>query len=130
MQDHAKHWRGARLRKFSTSSVLDDIALVLQRPVESAQYCFIDYQTELRQHGIAISMSGNGNCYDNAIVEACPIIPRIIGCCALQNHQNRNDLAYQVWAFIPLAYVLTQLWHASPQAARRSAGETPYAGNG
>jgi putative transposase len=41
----------------------------LRRSIESAQYCSIDYQAELRRHGIRISMSGKGNCYDNAMVE-------------------------------------------------------------
>jgi putative transposase len=34
-----------------------------------SQYCAIDYQAELRRNGIRISMSGKGNCYDNAMVE-------------------------------------------------------------
>jgi putative transposase len=34
-----------------------------------SQYCSIDYQAELRRHGVCISMSGKGNCYDNAMVE-------------------------------------------------------------
>lgn len=34
-----------------------------------SQYCSIDYQSEIRKHGALISMSGKGNCYDNAIVE-------------------------------------------------------------
>jgi transposase InsO family protein len=34
-----------------------------------SQYCSVDYQAELRRHGILISMSGRGNCYDNAMVE-------------------------------------------------------------
>ena len=34
-----------------------------------SQYCSIDYQALLRQRGILISMSGRGNCYDNAMVE-------------------------------------------------------------
>ena len=42
---------------------------MLRRPVESAQYCSIDYQSELKKHGALISMSGKGNCFDNAIVE-------------------------------------------------------------
>ena len=42
---------------------------VLRRPVESAQYCSIEYQALLRSKGILISMSGKGNCYDNAMVE-------------------------------------------------------------
>jgi putative transposase len=33
------------------------------------QYCSIDYQAELKKHGILISMSGKGYCYDNAMVE-------------------------------------------------------------
>ena len=35
-----------------------------------SQYCSHDYQKLLRQHGFKVSMSGKGNCYDNAAVEA------------------------------------------------------------
>ena len=34
-----------------------------------SQYCSHDYQKLLRQHGFKVSMSGKGNCYDNAVVE-------------------------------------------------------------
>ena len=34
-----------------------------------SQYCSHDYQKLLRQHGFKVSMSGKGNCYDNAAVE-------------------------------------------------------------
>ena len=34
-----------------------------------SQYCSHDYQKILRQHGFKASMSGKGNCYDNAAVE-------------------------------------------------------------
>jgi putative transposase len=34
-----------------------------------SQYCAIEYQAVLKKHGIAISMSGKGNCYDNSVVE-------------------------------------------------------------
>jgi transposase InsO family protein len=52
-------------------------ALTMRRPAaglihhsdRGSQYCSIDYQAELRRHGILISMSGKGNCYDNAMVE-------------------------------------------------------------
>ena len=52
-------------------------ALTMRRPPEGlihhsdrgSQYCSIDYQAVLRRHGIRISMSGKGNCYDNAMVE-------------------------------------------------------------
>ena len=52
-------------------------ALTMRRPPEGlihhsdrgSQYCSVDYQAELRRHGITISMSGKGNCFDNAMVE-------------------------------------------------------------
>ena len=50
-------------------SIHASILEALRRSVESAQYCSVDYQAELRRHGIRISMSGKGNCYDNAMVE-------------------------------------------------------------
>ena len=34
-----------------------------------SQYCSHDYQQILREHGFKASMSGKGNCYDNAAVE-------------------------------------------------------------
>jgi putative transposase len=34
-----------------------------------SQYCSHDYQNILRQNGFKMSMSGKGNCYDNAAVE-------------------------------------------------------------
>ena len=52
-------------------------ALAIRRPGEGlthhadrgSQYCSTAYQDELRKHGIRISMSGKGNCFDNAVVE-------------------------------------------------------------
>jgi transposase InsO family protein len=52
-------------------------AIVIRRPPaglihhadRGGQYCAIEYQAELRRHRILISMSGKGNCYDNAMVE-------------------------------------------------------------
>lgn len=34
-----------------------------------SQYCSHDYQKILPEHGFKVSMSGKGNCYDNAAVE-------------------------------------------------------------
>ncbi len=34
-----------------------------------SQYCAIQYQMKLKEYGIITSMSGKGNCYDNAVVE-------------------------------------------------------------
>jgi len=35
-----------------------------------SQYTSYDYQSALKSHGIACSMSGRGNCWDNAVVES------------------------------------------------------------
>jgi putative transposase len=35
-----------------------------------SQYCSDDYRRMLRDHGFVASMSGRGNCYDNAMVES------------------------------------------------------------
>ena len=47
----------------------DPFMVVLRRPLENKQYCSNEYQADLRRNGIVISMSGKGNCYDNAMVE-------------------------------------------------------------
>ena len=52
-------------------------AIAVRRPAaglihhadRGSQYCSLDYQAELRKNGIVISMSGKGNCFDNAMVE-------------------------------------------------------------
>ena len=52
-------------------------AVVKRRPAaglihhsdRGSQYCSMDYQAELDALGILISMSGRGNCFDNAMVE-------------------------------------------------------------
>src|SRR5829696_8612903 len=52
-------------------------ALVVRRPEagllhhsdRGSPYCSIEYQAELRKHGVLISMSGKGNGYDNSMVE-------------------------------------------------------------
>jgi len=54
-----------------------DMAVHLRRPPEGcifhsdrgSQYCSYDYQKKLQAYGLRPSMSGKGNCYDNASVE-------------------------------------------------------------
>ena len=41
---------------------------LLHHSDRGSQYCSVEYQAELRKRGILISMSGKGNCYDNAMV--------------------------------------------------------------
>lgn len=42
---------------------------LIQHTDRGSQYCSDDYQRLLKAHGIIPSMSGKGNCYDNAMVE-------------------------------------------------------------
>lgn len=54
-----------------------NMAIALRQPSKGcihhtdrgSQYCSHDYQKILRQHGFQVSMSGTGNCFDNAAVE-------------------------------------------------------------
>jgi len=43
---------------------------LLQHSDRGSQYTSEDYQRALRDHGIDCSMSGRGNCWDNAVVES------------------------------------------------------------
>lgn len=53
------------------------MAITMRRPPRGlihhsdrgSQYCSLDYQAMLKANAITISMSGKGNCYDNAMVE-------------------------------------------------------------
>jgi putative transposase len=53
------------------------MAIALRRPSKGcvhhsdrgSQYCSHDYRKSLRLHGFKVSMSGKGNCYDNAAME-------------------------------------------------------------
>jgi putative transposase len=42
---------------------------ILHHSDRGSQYCSYDYQRILGRHGFILSMSGKGNCYDNAMVE-------------------------------------------------------------
>ena len=42
---------------------------VIHHSDRGSQYCSYDYQKLLKSHGFIVSMSGKGNCYDNAVVE-------------------------------------------------------------
>ena len=46
------------------------IAGLIHHADRGSQYCSIEYQAELRKHGIRISMSGTGNCFDCENVRA------------------------------------------------------------
>lgn len=43
---------------------------VIHHSDRGSQYCSNAYQALLKQHGFVCSMSGSGNCYDNAVMES------------------------------------------------------------
>jgi putative transposase len=43
---------------------------LLQHSDRGSQYTSDDYQRALKDHGIECSLSGRGNCWDNAVVES------------------------------------------------------------
>ncbi len=69
----------ATSKRLKRKLVIDALqrAIALRQPPEDvtfhsdrgSQYCSHDYQKLLRKHGFKASMSGKGNCYDNAAVE-------------------------------------------------------------
>jgi putative transposase len=65
-----------RLKKDLAMTALRQAIVMRQPPLgtihhsdRGSQYCSQDYQQMLRENGFMISMSGRGNCYDNAMVE-------------------------------------------------------------
>lgn len=70
-------WAASNRMKRDLSIRALKMAIALRRPPKGcihhtdrgSQYCSHDYQKILRQHGFQVSMSGTGNCYDNAAVE-------------------------------------------------------------
>ena len=83
-----------------------NMAIALRRPPKGcihhsdrgSQYCSHDYQKILRQHGFKVSMSGKGNCYDNAAMETFFKTITYDDCYAFiyRAAQGRTDLAAPV----------------------------------
>ena len=65
-----------RLKRDLALQALDRAAALRNQPPgcihhtdRGSQFCSHDYQKRLQQLGFTVSMSGKGNCYDNAAVE-------------------------------------------------------------
>jgi putative transposase len=84
-----------------------NMAIALRRPPKGcihhsdrgSQYCSHDYQKILRQHGFNVSMSGKGNCYDNAAMETFfkTIKAELIW---RQKWQTRRDVEVAIFEYI------------------------------
>lgn len=47
-----------------------EVREVFRRPIESTQHACAEYQAVLAAHGMRVSMSRKGNCWDNAVAES------------------------------------------------------------
>ena len=93
-----------------------------------SQYCSTEYQAELRKHGILVSMSSKGNCYDNAMVETFfkTLKSELVWRTAFQTRAEANDaLARYIDGFYNPIRRHSALDHVSPaQFERRAASST------
>ena len=92
---------------------------VLRRPLESGQYCSRDFQTLLSQYGMLASMSGTGNCFDNAPMESfwhSLKVERVHGA----GYETRAQAKRDVFSYIELFYNVerrhSSLGYLSPRA--------------
>jgi len=95
-------------------------ALTMRRPPEGlihhsdrgSQYCSVDYQATLRLDGVPISMSGKGNCYDNAMVETfCQALTKGLPDRNLATTCGRIRLAVTSCSTLPL--MMASNWFAT-----------------
>ncbi len=67
-----------------------------------SQYTSHDYQTMLTARGITVSMSGTGNCYDNALMES--FFGTLKTECVTQRYPTRAGARRDIFAFIEVWY--------------------------
>lgn len=76
---------------------------LLHHSDRGSQYTSQGYQNLLKQHGIAISMSGKGDCYDNALMES------FFGtvkeeCVERQKYQTRAEARQSIFEYLEVFY--------------------------
>ena len=119
----------AMSERMTASLVCDALTMALwrrQRPRgvivhtdRGSQYCSKAYQALLAKHDLACSMSGKGNCYDNAVAESffhSLKVELIHG----QRFHHRHTLRQEVFEYIEVDYNRTRrhsaLDYISPEA--------------
>ena len=117
-----------------TQLVIDALAMaVLQRKPpqgvihhsdRGSQYCSDAYQALLSKHGFICSMSGKGNCYDNAVMESfyhTLKIELVYG----QRYRTRREAQMAIFDYIEIFYnrqrLHSSLDYQTPEAFERAA---------
>jgi len=71
---------------------------------QGSQYASGDFQTLLNRNGIRPSMSGRGNCYDNAITETFFHTLKTVRLRRIKNYQTREEAKSSVFEYIEVFY--------------------------
>jgi putative transposase len=76
---------------------------LLHHSDRGSQYTSLGYQGLLKQHGIEISMSGKGDCYDNALMES------FFGtvkeeCIERKNYKTRSEARQDIFEYLEVFY--------------------------
>ncbi len=100
---------------------------LLHHSDRGSQYTSSGYQTLLKQYGIEISMSGKGDCYDNALMES------FFGtvkeeCAEQQTYRTRAEARQSVFEYLEVFYNRqrkhSSLGYLSPATYEQIKGET------
>lgn len=86
---------GHKKRKFVSGLLLDSD--------RDSQYASHEYQALLKNHGIVCSMSGKGDCYDNAVIESF-FHSLKVECIYNQLFSTRNDAKSAIFDYIEIFY--------------------------
>ncbi len=97
---------------------------VIHHSDRGSQYCSDAYQTSLSQHGFVCSMSGKGNCYDNAVMESfyhTLKVELVYG----HRYRTRGEAQTAVFDYIEIFYnrerIHSSLGYQTPEAFERAA---------
>ena len=92
-----------------------------EHALRSTEYTSHDYQALLAKHGIYVSMSGVGNCYDNAPMES--FIGKLKSECATASFTTRAVARQVIFEYIEVWYnrqrLHSSLGYLSPVAFER-----------
>jgi putative transposase len=97
---------------------------VIHHSDRGSQYCSDAYQAQLLKHGFICSMSGKGNCYDNAVMESfyhTLKVELVYG----QRYQTRGKAQTAIFDYIEIFYnrqrIHSSLNYQTPEAFERAA---------
>ena len=97
---------------------------VIHHSDRGSQYCSDAYQALLSKHGFICSMSGKGNCYDNAVMESfyhTLKIELVYG----QRYRTRREAQMAIFDYIEIFYnrqrLHSSLDYQTPEAFERAA---------